>query len=226
MRSLFGDPVWGPCLGPQTLFEDPVWGPCLGTLVGSQDPPVWGPCLGTLFGYKQGPRRRRRSHRRRRRRRRRRSSDSPPMCGARAPDKLGRARGCAGWEGRAAREEKRRFPHLPLRSREQLGFRGLSVDLRRAIRNTHLVLSMDRTTIDRWDRQHTSTGGFATHVWRASLPVYLYFPISPPIEMSHFARRARCVWAFRLPEGRPRRHAISKTTLGFMGGEAESPNAS
>ena len=32
MGTLFGDPVWGPCLGPKTLlFGDPVWGPCLAT---------------------------------------------------------------------------------------------------------------------------------------------------------------------------------------------------
>ncbi len=51
--------------------------------------------------------------------------------------------------GRGGRPGRRKdaSPHLPLRSREQLGPRGLSVDLRRAIRNMHLVFSMDRRMV-------------------------------------------------------------------------------
>ncbi len=61
------------------------------------------------------------------------------------------ARNCAqaAQAGRGGRPGRRKdaSPHLPLRSREQLGPRGLSVDLRRAIRNMHLVFSMDRRMV-------------------------------------------------------------------------------
>ncbi len=138
MGTLFGDPVWVPRHCLRILLGDPVRGPCLATnRVLEEEEEV-------IEEEEEEEEEVQIRH--------------PCVARERPTSWDAREAAQAGRGGRPGRR-KDASPHLPLRSREQLGPRGLSVDLRRAIRNMHLVFSMDRTTIDRWDRQHTSTGG-------------------------------------------------------------------